>query len=133
LKDRSKVTATEGFFRALGDRRHEPSLQKATGTMRFDLADGTSTERWLLTLDKGDVSVSRKNLSADCVVRTERTIFDAMVRGDVNGMAAYLRGDLAFEGDPELLVLFQRMFPPPATPQAARAGRRPRAKAGQDQ
>ena len=112
------MTATSGFFRELGDRGHVPSLAKTTGTMRFDLSDGGRTERWLLTLDKGYVSVSRKNLSADCVVRTERTLFDEMVSGKVNGMAAYLRGELAFEGDPELLVLFQRILPAPATRQA---------------
>jgi predicted lipid carrier protein YhbT len=100
-----------GFFGELGRRGHEPLLEKATGTIRFDVVDGTSTERWFITLDKGDVAVSRKNVRADCVVRTDRALLDAMVRGDANGMAAYLRGELTLEGDPELLVLFQRALP----------------------
>jgi putative sterol carrier protein len=112
--------ATAEFFQELGSRGHEPLLEKGVGTVRFDLVDGTRTDRWLVTLDKGDVSVSRKNVAADCVVRTDRTLFDGMASGDVNGMAAYLRGELTFEGDPEFLVLFQRILPAPATRPARR-------------
>ncbi len=108
---RSLDDPTTKFFHELGRRGHEPLLEKATGTMRFDLVDGARTERWLVTLDKGDVSVSRKNARADCVVRTARTLFDAIVSGDVNGFAAYLRGELTVEGQAQLLVLIQRVFP----------------------
>jgi putative sterol carrier protein len=114
------TNSTAEFFQELGRRGHEPLLEKATGTVRFDLVDGTRIDRWLVTLDKGDVSVSRKNAAADCVVRAERTLFDAMASGDVNGMAAYLRGELTLEGDPELLVLIQRVLPGPATRRAQR-------------
>jgi putative sterol carrier protein len=112
--------ATTGFFEELGGRGREPLLEKARGTIRFDLVDRTRTNRWLVRLDKGDVSVSRKNVAADCVVRTDKKVFDAMVSGYVNGMAAYLRGELTFDGDPEFLVLFQRVFPAPATRLARR-------------
>ncbi len=115
--------ATAGFFQELGRRGHEPLLAKATGTVRFDLVDGARTVRWLVTLDRGDVSVSRKRVAADCVVRTDRTLFEAMVSGDVNGMAAYLRGELTAEGDPELLVLIQRVLPGPATRRPRRRSR----------
>ena len=36
-----------------------------------------------------------------------------MASGKVNAMAAVLRGDLAVEGNAELLVLFQRLLPGP--------------------
>ena len=120
--------STAEFFHGLGGRGHEPLLGKATGTVRFDLVDGGRTVRWLVTLDKGDVSVSRKNVAADCVVRADRTLFDAMASGDVNALAAYLRGELTIEGDPELLVLIQRVLPEPAT----RRGRRPGTGGGRD-
>ena len=118
--------STAEFFQELGRRGHEPLLEKGTGTVRFDLVDGTRIDRWLVTLDKGDVSVSRKNAAADCVVRAESTLFDAMSSGGVNGMAAYLRGELTLEGDPELLVLIQRILPGPAYRRARRrsTGRR---------
>jgi predicted lipid carrier protein YhbT len=116
--------STPAFFDELGRRGHEPLLEKANGTVRFDLVGDSRTERWLVTLDRGDVFVSRKNVAADCVVRAERTLFDAIVSGKVNAMAAYLRGELTLEGDPELLVLFQRVLPGPATRRrSARRGR----------
>ncbi len=116
--------STAEFFQELGRRGHEPLLEKGTGTVRFELVEGKRIDRWLVTLDGGDVSVSRKNATADCVVRAERTLFDAMASGDVNGMAAYLRGELTLEGDPELLVLIQRVFPGPATGRARRSSTR---------
>jgi putative sterol carrier protein len=103
------------FFQKLGRRGHEPLLEKANGTVRFDLVDGKRTDRWLLTLDKGDVSVARKSAAADCVVRAKRSLFEAMSSGRVNAMAAYLRGEFTLEGDPELLVLIQRVLPGPPT------------------
>lgn len=117
--------STAEFFQGLGSRGHEPLLEKANGTVRFDLVEGRRTDRWLVTLDRGDVSVSRKNGAADCVVRADKALFDGMVSGDVNGLAAYLRGELTLEGDPELLVLIQRVLPGPATRRSRRrsAGR----------
>src|SRR5436190_15328476 len=112
--------STAEFFRGLGRREHGPLLEKAQGTVRFDLVDGRRTERWLVMLDGGDVSVVRKNAAADCVVRAERTLFEGMVTGEVNAMAAFLRGELTLEGDPELLVLIQRILPGPAAGRAQR-------------
>ena len=106
--------ATPEFLRELGSRGHEPLLGNATGVVRFDLVDGKRTDRWLVTLDRGNVSVSRRNVTADCIVRADKSVFDAMAVGDVNALAAYLRGELVLEGDPELLVLVQRVLPGPA-------------------
>ena len=108
------IDPTGEFFDELGRREHEPMLRKATGTLRFDLVDGPSTEHWFVAVKKGDVSVSRANNKADCILTTDRPLFDAIVRGEKNAMAAVLRGEIRVEGDPELLVLFQRVFAGPA-------------------
>lgn len=123
--------STVEFFQGLGRRGREPLLEKAVGVVRFDLADGKRTDRWFVALDRGDVSVSRRNRAADCIVRAERTLFAAMARGEVNGMAAYLRGELTLEGDPELLVLVQRVFPGPRL-RRSRRPRRPTEGRGRD-
>jgi putative sterol carrier protein len=102
------------FFAELGRRGHEPLVENASGSARFDVADGKRTERWLLTIDKGDLSVSRKNAGADCVVRVDRTSFERAVSGKVNLMAAALRGEFSLDGDPRLLVHLQRLFPRPS-------------------
>ena len=52
---------TVDFFAALKSRGQEPLLRKASGTLRFDIADGKRTERWLVELKKGDIAVSRRN------------------------------------------------------------------------
>ena len=36
------------FFEDLVSGRDEPSLRKVTGTVRFDLSTGKTTERWLV-------------------------------------------------------------------------------------
>jgi hypothetical protein len=47
----------EGFFHELGGRGHEPLLAKVTGSVRFDVVDGDRTDRWLVTINRGDVTV----------------------------------------------------------------------------
>jgi len=105
--------STGEFFEGLAERGHEPLLEKATGSIRFDLANGKKSQRWLVSIDKGDVAVSHKNSAPDCTVQSSEKLFDEIVLGEENAMAAVLRGALTIEGDPELLVLFQRIFPGP--------------------
>ncbi len=107
--------STAEFFEDLGRRGQEPLLGRTTGTIRFDLADGARTEHWLVAVTKGNVAVSRNNAGADCVVRTEKALFDDIASGRANMMAATLRGVLAIEGDTGLLVRFQRLFPAPVS------------------
>jgi putative sterol carrier protein len=114
--------STAAFFEELGRRGHEPLLTKATGTVRFDLVDGTRTLRWFVSLEKGDIAVSRKSVAADSVVRADKASFDQIAAGELNVMAAALRGEVAFDGDPKLLVAVQRLFP-------GRPRRRPRRRA----
>lgn len=98
------------FFDELAQRGYEPSLAKASGTARFEIANG-KTERWLLTIDKGRLSVSRRNARADTVVRSDRRTFARVLSGKENVMAAVLRGEITIEGDSRLLVGLQRLFP----------------------
>jgi len=85
--------------------------RRATGSIRVDLRNGDKTQRWFVALDEGEVSVSHRNAKADAVIRTSRDAFEGMVTGRVNAMAAALRGVVSLEGDPGLLVLFQRALP----------------------
>jgi putative sterol carrier protein len=116
--------AASGFFERLRD-EHVALPTRATGVMRVEIADGKRTESWLVAVDKGKVEVSRGKGKADAVLRGDRTLFDGMAAGEVNAFAAALRGAVAIEGDPRLLVLFQRLLPGPPG-----RGRRRRAKGG---
>ena len=105
--------ATARFFDALGERGHEPLLEKATGTLRFDITQGSRVDRWFVSIARGDVAVSKKGGDADVVVRVERGLFEKLARGRENAFAAMLRGAIGIEGRPQLMVLFQRLLPSP--------------------
>jgi putative sterol carrier protein len=115
--------ATAVLFDELARRGHEPLLGQAVGSLRFEIVDEARTDVWLVTFDRGDVAVSREDLASDAVVRSQKGLFDAIAAGELNAMAAMLRGALTVEGDPELLVRFQRLLPAPE-------GRRGRGVAG---
>ena len=128
MGDRSRSLATtpsdgtSEFFSELERRGYEPLLQDATGSIRFDLARGDGVDHWLVAMKVGAVIVSRAAAGVDCVVRADKALFDRIARGEVNAMAALLRGELIAEGDLELLMHLQRLFPGPAGSQ--RGGRR---------
>jgi putative sterol carrier protein len=117
---------TAAFFEELRERRHEPLLEKATGTVRFDLQRGKRTETWFVGVTKGDLVVSREAAAADpdLTIRAGKALFDGVATGEVNPVAAVLRGAMIVEGDVRLVVLLQRLFPgrPPK-------GKKPRAAA----
>lgn len=118
------IDATNEFFGSLAQRGHEPLLEKAKGTISFELTNGKRVERWLVAVDRGDVGVSRRNVRADCRVRVRKDLFDAIVAGKTNGMAAFLRGALTIDGEYDLMAVFQRVFPgPPAKRVKRRTGK----------
>jgi predicted lipid carrier protein YhbT len=94
----------------------QPHLRHLTATVRFDIDDLGSIRHWLLNIDDGKVSVSRRKARADAIVRANRALFDRIATGECNAMAAGLRGELGIEGDVRLLVAVQRLLPgPPLT------------------
>jgi putative sterol carrier protein len=116
-------TATEDFFAELTKRGHEPLLSHTAGSIRFDIGTESRPQWWLVKIDKGDISVSRRQRAADCTVRTAPATFDNIVTGADNATAAFLRGEISAEGDYELLQLFQRVFPGPADSTRPQMGR----------
>lgn len=118
---------TAEFFAELGQRGQEPLLSKTRGRARIDLVQGKRTQRWLLTVDKGSLLVSKENAAADCVIRADKALFDRIVTGKQNAVAAVLRGELEIAGDWRFLVLLQRLFPSPPRPRRRRQTARSRA------
>jgi len=114
----------EKFLEELGRRGHEPLLTKLSGTVRFDLVDGSHTDSWLVTIDKGDVTVSHEPAAADCTIRGDKELFDALAAGRRNAVSSVLRGALTVSGDVELLFGIQRIFPDPPRESAPSGGAR---------
>jgi hypothetical protein len=115
------MSVSEEFFADLARRGHDPRLHQATGTVRIELAHKDRTDQRLVELAGGDVTISpcdgeRDGSAGDeagCVVRCSGPLFDDIVRGRANALAAMLRGDLTAEGDLQLLYQFQRVLPGP--------------------
>jgi putative sterol carrier protein len=112
----------EDFFADLAQRGYEPLLARVTATVRFDVTDGDRTEHRLLEVEHGKVHVLVGDGPADCVLTGERAVFDAIVTGRTTVMAALLRGTLTVDGDPELVVLTQRLFRGPPDGSAGSPG-----------
>jgi hypothetical protein len=108
------TTSSLEFFDDMGRRGHEPLLERVRATVRFDITEGRRTEHRLVRIDHGDIRVSVADGPADCVLGGDHAVFDAIVSGRTTVMVALLLGVLAIDGDPELLVLTQRLFPGPA-------------------
>ena len=104
------ASSMEDFLSRLGSDR-DPLLANASGTIRLDVRDNGRTEHWRITVAEGAVTVGRGSGKADGVIRADREVFDQVVSGHVNAMAAVLRGALDVEGNPELLVQLQRWIP----------------------
>jgi hypothetical protein len=112
--------STAEFFAELERRGHEQLLEKVNASIRFDIVQGKKTARWLVTIDRGDITVSRRNASADSTIRVERPMFDRLVTGHANATAEVLRGRIGITGELEPLILLQRIFPGPPLAEAKR-------------
>lgn len=129
------------FFAGLAEPGHLATFEHEVGTVRFDVpdattkADVTDVEHWHVTIDDGDVTVTREPLPAEAVVRIARPYLELIVTGRLNAVAAMLRGLLAVEGSVGSLMMFQRCLPgppgstgkvAPISSQAVMAQRRPK-------
>jgi putative sterol carrier protein len=121
---------TAEFFDDLAQRGHESVLGNASGTMRFDIANGKKTETWFVTIDKGDLTVSRSGGAADSTLVASKALFDRLASGKASAVAEVLRGTLTIEGDWRLLVLFRRILPGRSTAKLRTAEPHTRARTG---
>jgi putative sterol carrier protein len=102
---------TAAFFDRLPG--SHPGLKRASGTVAVEVVNGRSRRRWLIEIDKGEVTVSRSPGAADVTLRAPDDVFRAIAGGRTSPTAAVLRGTVEVEGNPRLLVLFRRLLPGP--------------------
>jgi len=104
-------SSTVAFFDELGRRGHDPLLERVSATVRFDVGGEASVDHRLLHIDRGDIRVTSEDVPSDCTVIIGDELLDEIIHGRTGAMPAFLRGALLVEGDPEVLVLVQRLFP----------------------
>ena len=110
------------FLEGLAARGQEPLLATTTGRFCFELSDADGEGRRMVCIDRGHIDLVSGDIGADATIRASRATFERVATGEMNAMAAVLRGEIELEGDWELLVRFQRLFPSPGTSAATRAG-----------
>ena len=104
------MSFTTEFFEQLGRRGHEDLLQRVTASIRFEIAEDGHTVARVVTIDHGDLRLSADDIPADATISCTGTELGDLVTGRTSAMASLLRGTLAVQGDPELVVLAQRLF-----------------------
>ena len=105
--------ASTDFLEDMGRRGYLPLLEQIKGRLRLDLIEGRETDSWLIVVEDGNVRVSRGRQDADCVIYAERVFFDRIATGEVNALAALLRGLIQIEGDLQLALSVGRALPGP--------------------
>jgi putative sterol carrier protein len=106
----------EEFFQELESKGHQPLLAKVTGTVRIDLVHNSgATDHWLVAVDRGNFTIVHEMANANCIIRADKALFEQLITGEENAIAATLRGALICTGNVELLFAIQRIFPGPAT------------------
>jgi hypothetical protein len=115
---------SESFFEEISRRGSDELLEGANGVIRFDIDDNGHSERWVVSIDDGALDVSHRNVTADTRVRLTRKTFEQVVAGKANVTAGVLQGAIVAQGDLELLIRFQRLFPGPPGGAARRTGSR---------
>jgi putative sterol carrier protein len=102
----------ERFFEGLDGHASDPLLhEQMSGTIRFDLDHDGEIRSWWVAFAEGTIVVTRGPGEANCTLRAPEELFERVIRGEANPLTAVMRGEIEVEGDPELLLRFQRLLP----------------------
>ncbi|MFG2099919.1 SCP2 sterol-binding domain-containing protein [Micromonospora echinaurantiaca] len=113
--------ATQEFFRGLAQGRRDCRLTALhEGSVRFDISRNGQVSHWLISISKGDLTVSEQATGGDAVVRADGAVFDRIATGEAYFLTTVLRGEATVEGSPRLFATVRRLFPPPPTSETDR-------------
>jgi putative sterol carrier protein len=101
----STVERIDAFFDQLASRGHVPLLDHVSGTLEFDVAG--ADRRWM-TIDRGNLVVSRNPVPPNCVLICDPDTFIRILSGEQNLVAAAMRGSVRVAGDLSLGLRIQR-------------------------
>ena len=116
---------TEAYFERLAASRHQPLLNRVTGTLRFDIEQNDGRHhRWYVSINHGDLLVRRDEAEqeagevpapADCTLAANEDEFLRILSGQDSYAAALVRGAISVKGDYTMAQNIRR-FSPPAIP-----------------
>lgn len=109
------MDATEEFFEKLARRGHARRLEINNGSVRFDITGDHRTEHWLVEMNDGDIEVSKTDVGGDAAIQADRAVFNRIASGEAYFLTTVLRGEASVQGNPRMLAMIRRLFPPPPT------------------
>ncbi|MDM4721010.1 SCP2 sterol-binding domain-containing protein [Micromonospora sp. WMMA1363] len=108
--------ATERFFESLPARAPDVLRGLVSGTLQIQLNNGDHTAHWRVRMAPGSIEVSRQPGPADAILYSTEDLFDRLVTGRAQLLAAVLRNESTLSGNVVLFLAFRRFFPdPPGT------------------
>ncbi|MDG4761752.1 SCP2 sterol-binding domain-containing protein [Micromonospora sp. WMMD710] len=123
--------ATERFFESLPVRAPGVLRGLADGTLQIDLGTENQTEHWRIRMRPGSVEVNRSRGPADAIWYSSTELFDRLIVGKAQAVAAVLRNESTFSGNVVLFLAFRRFFPnPPGTRDPREVARRTAGRLG---
>ncbi|MFG3598681.1 SCP2 sterol-binding domain-containing protein [Micromonospora chersina] len=105
--------AIERFFASLPARAPAVLRGPVRGHLQLDLTTENRTAHWFLELAPGTVRVTREQLPADAVFTVSADLFEELITGREQALAAVLRNEATFSGNVVLFLVFRRFFPDP--------------------
>jgi putative sterol carrier protein len=96
------------FFETLEARAAESS--KASGLTAKYLFDISGAGKWVVDVDKGNVSVREGDEDADSTIEASEETFMKIVNGEQNPTTAFMTGKLKVRGDMGQAMKLQQLF-----------------------
>lgn len=114
MTETTQTDITDAFFERLAQKRYEPLLHMASGSIQW-IIEGAGS--WIVNIKNGSVIVSkelalnRDTPIADCVLECSKEDFERMVKGEQNPYTLMLQMRMKCTGNIALFQMFQRLFP----------------------
>ncbi|MGN9810637.1 SCP2 sterol-binding domain-containing protein [Micromonospora sp. BQ11] len=117
--------AIERFFESLPARAPGVLRAPVAGTLQIDLSRGNETIHWLVRMGPGRIEVSQARGPADAIWYNSEDLFERLVTGRAQAIAAVLRNESTYSGNVSLFFALRRFFPdPPGTRDPREVARR---------
>ncbi len=105
----SSETAKQALA-ALSESADPDKLRGMDSTILFDLS-GEESEQWTVTIKDGEVDVDEGSVGSPAItVETTTADLKALIQGDLNPMAAFMKGRLKVKGDISMAMQLQKLF-----------------------
>lgn len=103
-------TTAQQVLKDLSESADAEKLKGMDATILFDVS-GEDGGQWTVTIDNGKVNVEEGETGSPTItVTAAANDLKALVKGDLNPMAAFMQGRLKVKGDMSVAMQLQKLF-----------------------